>query len=60
VAEAKRRWRAEHGRRTRPWITEPGLWMQFDVRHEALRNRMEVKDHHRLAVAAAGQKLRAA
>jgi transposase len=30
VAEAKRRWRAEHGRRTRPWITEPGLWMQWD------------------------------
>jgi transposase len=30
VAEAKRRWRAEHGRRTRPWIPEPGLWMQFD------------------------------
>src|SRR3954470_1187724 len=30
VAEAKRRWRAEHGRRTRPWTTEPGLWMQWD------------------------------
>jgi transposase len=30
VADAKRRWRAEHGRRTRPWITEPGLWMQWD------------------------------
>ena len=30
VAEAKRRWRREHGRRTRPWIPEPGLWMQFD------------------------------
>src|SRR3954462_12176295 len=30
VAEAKRRWRAEHGRRTRPWIPEPGLWMQWD------------------------------
>lgn len=30
VAEAKRRWRASHGRRTRPWITEPGLWMQWD------------------------------
>jgi transposase len=30
VAEAKRRWRQEHGRRTRPWIPEPGLWMQFD------------------------------
>ena len=30
VAEAKRRWRAEHGRRTRPWIVEPGLWMQWD------------------------------
>ena len=30
VAEAKRRWRSEHGRRTRPWIPEPGLWMQWD------------------------------
>jgi putative transposase len=36
------------------------FWMSVLVRHEALRNRMEVKDHHRLAVAAAGQKLRAA
>lgn len=30
VAAAKRRWRAEHGRRTRPWVPEPGLWMQWD------------------------------
>jgi transposase len=30
VAAAKRCWRAEHGRRTRPWVTEPGLWMQWD------------------------------
>jgi transposase len=30
VAEAKRRWRQQHGRRTRPWIAEPGLWMQWD------------------------------
>jgi transposase len=30
VAAAKRRWRAEHGRRFRPWMTEPGLWMQWD------------------------------
>ena len=30
VAEAKRRWRREHGRVTRPWMPEPGLWMQFD------------------------------
>ncbi|MGZ6661136.1 MAG: IS21 family transposase, partial [Solirubrobacteraceae bacterium] len=26
VADAKRRWRQRHGRRTRPWIPEPGLW----------------------------------
>jgi hypothetical protein len=32
VAAAKRRWRAEHGRRTRPWIPEPGLWMQLGLR----------------------------
>lgn len=30
VAEAKRRWRQERGRRTRPWVPEPGLWMQWD------------------------------
>jgi transposase len=30
VAEAKRRWRVQHGRRTRPWVAEPGLWMQWD------------------------------
>ena len=23
-------WRAGHGRSTRPWIPEPGLWMQWD------------------------------
>jgi transposase len=30
VADAKRRWRRKYGRRTRPWIPEPGLWMQWD------------------------------
>jgi len=30
VAESKRRWRQRHGRRTRPWIPEPGLWCQWD------------------------------
>jgi hypothetical protein len=30
VADAKRQWRREHGRRTRPWIPEPGLWTQWD------------------------------
>jgi transposase len=30
VAESKRRWRQKHGRRTRPWIPEPGLWLQWD------------------------------
>jgi transposase len=30
VAEAKQRWRQRHGRRTRPWIPQPGLWLQFD------------------------------
>jgi transposase len=30
VARAKRAWRREHGRRTRPWTVEPGLWMQWD------------------------------
>jgi hypothetical protein len=29
VAFAKRRWRREHGRVTRPWMPEPGLWMEF-------------------------------
>jgi transposase len=30
VAEAKRAWSVEHGRKTRPWTPEPGLWLQFD------------------------------
>ena len=30
VAEAKCRWRNRHGRRTRPWIPQPGLWLQWD------------------------------
>ena len=30
VAAAKRRWRAVHGRRTRRWVVESGLWMQWD------------------------------
>jgi transposase len=30
VAAAKRRWRQQHGRRTRPWITQPGSWLQWD------------------------------
>jgi len=30
VARAKRAWRQQHGRRIRPWLPEPGLWMQWD------------------------------
>jgi transposase len=30
VAGAKRRFRQQHGRKTRPWVPEPGLWMQWD------------------------------
>jgi transposase len=30
VAEAKARWRAGHRRAYRPWISEPGLWLQWD------------------------------
>ncbi len=30
VARAKRAWRSEHGRITRPWVTEPGHWLQWD------------------------------
>ena len=30
VAEAKRRWRQKHGRRTGPWILDPGLWFLWD------------------------------
>jgi transposase len=30
VAGARRRWRVQDGRRTRPWVVEPGLWMQWD------------------------------
>lgn len=30
VAAAKESWRAGHRRVHRPWVTEPGLWMQWD------------------------------
>lgn len=30
VAELKAAWRAGHGRRYRPWVPEPGMWLQFD------------------------------
>ncbi|WKX72265.1 IS21 family transposase [Streptomyces sp. XD-27] len=30
VAEAKARWRAGDRRTYRPWIAEPGLWLQYD------------------------------
>jgi hypothetical protein len=30
VAEVKHRYRQKHGRRTRPWIPEPGSWCQWD------------------------------
>jgi transposase len=30
VAELKATWRAGHGRVYRPWIPEPGMWLQFD------------------------------
>ena len=30
VAAAKARWRAGHVRAYRPWLTEPGLWLQWD------------------------------
>lgn len=30
VAEAKEQWQAGHRRRYRPWVPEPGMWLQFD------------------------------
>lgn len=30
VAEAKAAWREGHRRRYRPWVPEPGMWLQFD------------------------------
>ena len=30
VAEVKAAWRAGHRRRYRPWVPEPGMWLQFD------------------------------
>lgn len=30
VGAAKARWRLEHARSNRPWITVPGMWCQFD------------------------------
>ncbi|GAA3838596.1 hypothetical protein GCM10022403_083790 [Streptomyces coacervatus] len=36
VAAAKASYQAGHRRVFRPWIPEPGLWIQWDVRHEVL------------------------
>jgi len=33
IANAKQAWRDGHRRQYRPWITEPGLWLQFDWGH---------------------------
>ncbi|MFI6369292.1 IS21 family transposase [Nocardia sp. NPDC050630] len=30
VAEAKATWKAGHRRKYRPWLPEPGMWLQFD------------------------------
>ncbi len=30
VAELKESWRSDHRRRYRPWVPEPGMWLQFD------------------------------
>ncbi len=30
VAEAKEAWATGHRRRYRPWVPEPGMWLQFD------------------------------
>jgi transposase len=30
VAEAKKAWRAGNGRSYKPWIPEPGMWLQYD------------------------------
>lgn len=30
VAETKNAWRAGHRRAFRPWVPEPGMWLQFD------------------------------
>lgn len=30
VAAAKRAWRADNGRSYKPWVAEPGMWLQYD------------------------------
>jgi transposase len=30
VAAAKKAWRAGHGRAYKPWVAEPGMWLQYD------------------------------
>lgn len=30
VAEVKAAWKAGHRRKYRPWVPEPGMWLQFD------------------------------
>lgn len=59
VAAAKESFRAGHRRVHRPWIPEPGLWLQWDVRHEAPCFRGRWKTFPGRAVAAARLKLRA-
>lgn len=52
VRTVKDAYRVGRRRTYRPWVPEPGLWLQFDVRHEAPCFRVEVRDHHRCPVAA--------
>src|SRR6266480_6462526 len=48
VAEAKSRWRAGHRRTYRPWIPEPGMWLQWDwgegprIGRASCRERVEI------------------
>src|SRR5690625_6656414 len=44
VAEAKAAWRAGHRRTYRPWVTEPGLWLQFD-RSEEHTSELQSRGH---------------
>ncbi|THA57795.1 hypothetical protein E6P78_30880 [Streptomyces sp. A0958] len=43
VNAAKAAWKVGKRRTYRPWIPEPGRWLQFDVRHEALCFRRRCK-----------------
>ena len=59
LAAVKEQWRRRTHRVYRPWVPEPGLWLQWDCAPRGAVYRVVMKGHHCLFVAADGLKLRA-